>query len=157
MDYDEDFLSTFNVWYPLERYIFEEPKSLGLDFDDVQLMEIFVPSTKIEQIFSNGQYMGSTHVHPDDVYVKVKGPAGEMRFGYMDFNSHIRDTIIEEFYEDFGDCFQYLYIDTEDAEIIEELKCILNKQYTLIMERYGTCKVTKNIPGCRADLIERFR
>ena len=155
MDYDEDFLNLFNEWYPLEYYIFEEPKSLGLDFDDVKLMEIFVPSTKVEPIIHNGQYIGSVRVNPDKVYVKVKGPAGVMRFGYMEFDSSVRESIRWNFYEDFGDCLQYLYIDTEDTEVIEELKHVLNKQYTLIMERYGTCKFTKNDPGCRTDLIER--
>lgn len=155
MDYDEDFLNLFNEWYPLEYYIFEEPKSLGLDFDDVQLMEIFVPSTKVEPIIHDGQYIGSVRVNSDKVYVKVKGPAGVMRFGYMEFDSSVRESIRWNFYEDFGDCLQYLYIDTDDSEIIEELKYVLNKQYTLITERHGVCKITKNIPGCRTELINR--
>ena len=155
MDYDEDFLNLFNEWYPLEYYIFEEPKSLGLDFDDVQLMEIFVPDTKVGPIIHDGKYVGSIRVNPNEVYVKVKGPAGVMRFGYMDFEESVRESIRWNFYEDFGDCLQYLYIDTDDPEPIEDLKRVLNKQYTAIIERYGVCKVTKNIPGCRTDLINR--
>ena len=142
MDYDEDFLSTFNEKYPLERYIFKEPVSLGLDFDDVQLIEIFVPKTEIRPIFHNGQHIGNTHVNPKEVYVKVKGPAGEMRFGYLDFNDGVRDTIRESFYEDFGDYFQYLYIDSEgDEEIEEEMTRILTDQYILNIEKYGSCEI----------------
>ena len=145
MDYDEDFLSTFNEKYPLERYIFKEPTSLGLDFDDVQLIEIFVPKTKIEPIFHNGQYIGSTKVNPKEVYVKVIGSAGEMRFGYLDFNDRVRDTIRESFYEDFGDYFQYLYIDSEgDEEIEQEMTKILTNQYRLNVEKYGSCEVKQN-------------
>ena len=144
MEYDEDFLSLFNYHYPLERYIFEKPMSLGLDFDDVQLMEIFVPDTEIKPIIVDGQYIGSTKVNPHKVYIRVKGPAGEMRFGYMDFDSDIRETIRYNFYEDFGDYFQYLYIDSEDEEIDKEVAKVLIKQYKLNIEKYGSCKI-KNV------------
>ena len=41
-DYDKEFLSVFNEYYPLERYILKEPGSLGNLFDDLLLTEIFV-------------------------------------------------------------------------------------------------------------------
>ena len=145
MDYDEDFLSNFNEKYPLERYIFKKPVSLGLDFDDVQLIEIFVPKTKIEPIFHNGQYVDTTKLNPKEVYVKVKGPCGEMRFGYFDFNDGIRDTIRESFCEDFGDYVQYLCINPEgDEEIEQEMTKILTNQYKLIVEKYGSCEIKQN-------------
>lgn len=93
-DYDEDFLSVFNEFYPFERYIFKEPKSIGLTFDDALITEVFVPYTEIKPILnSDGSFNRCTKVDPNEVYIKVKGNAGEMRFAYMDFNDHVREQI----------------------------------------------------------------
>jgi len=43
MDYDREFLSVFNEYYPFERYIVKDPKSITYLFDDAILTEIFVP------------------------------------------------------------------------------------------------------------------
>ena len=48
MSYDNDFINTFNEYYPFERYIVKEPKKINYLFDDVLLTELFVPSTEIK-------------------------------------------------------------------------------------------------------------
>ena len=52
-DYDKEFLSIFNEYYPFERYIFSTPKSLGMIFDDMLITEIFVPYTEIKPILND--------------------------------------------------------------------------------------------------------
>ena len=102
-NYDRDFINIFNEYYPFERYIFKEPKSIGLTFDDAVLTEIFVPYTEIKPILNpNGSFARFTKVNPNEIYVKVKGDAGEMRFGYADFNDHVRGQIRWNFVEDIG-------------------------------------------------------
>lgn len=143
-DYDKEFLNIFNECYPFERYIFKEPKSLGMTFDDVLLTEIFVPYTKIKPVTNeNGSYLFSTSISYNEVYVKVVGNAGEMRIGYIDFESHIREMIRYNFIEDFGKYeYECLYVDHEDegngnASLIEVLK----NQKALIEEKYGKCSL----------------
>lgn len=104
MNYDEEFINTFNECYPFERYIVKEPKPIGNLFDDALLLEIFVPETEIKPIFNdNGSFNRYTHINNDSVYVKIKGKAGEMRIGYFDFESHIRENIRDIFIEDLGE------------------------------------------------------
>ena len=152
MSGDEDFLSVFNEFYPFERYIFKEPKSIGLTFDDVLITEVFVPYTEIKPILNpDGSFNRCTKVNPNEVYIKVKGKAGEMRFAYMDFNDHVREQIRWVFVEDFGDYeYENLYVDYEDDDN-SDLKELLKEQMRLIKEKYGECKIKKAV---RDNLIE---
>ena len=62
-NYDKEFLDTFNECYPFERYIFKDPKSLGLTFDDMLLTEIFVPYTEIKPVTNeNGSFLFNTSI-----------------------------------------------------------------------------------------------
>jgi hypothetical protein len=132
MTHDESFLDIFNFHYPFERYIIQNPKSIGNLYDDAILTEIFVP-----YIDDSEELIGS-----DEIYIKIKGEAGTMRFAYFDFEEHIRLNIIRIFYEDFGISeYEYLYIDYDDTYDI--LKPILDRQKKLIIEKYGEC-YTKN-------------
>ena len=137
-DYDKEFLNTFNECYPFETYIIKEPKPIGNLFDDVYLTEIFVPDTKIEPILDdNGNYITSTKINPDEVYVRLRTKAGEIRFGYFDFSPYIRENIQNIFINDFGDyAYECLYVDYEDTEDLERT---LNEQKLLITEKYGKC------------------
>lgn len=137
-DYDKEFLNTFNECYPFETYIIKEPKFIGNLFDDAYLTEIFVPNTKIEPILDdNGNYITSTKINPDEVYVRLRTKAGEIRFGYFDFSQYIREQIQNIFINDFGDyAYECLYVDYEDTEDLERT---LNEQKLLITEKYGKC------------------
>lgn len=147
-DYDKEFLYTFNECYPFERYIFKDPKPLGMTFDDVLLTEIFVPYTKIKPVTNeNGQLLYHTSIPYHEVYVKIVGNAGEMRIGYIDFEEHIREIIRHNFIEDFGGYeYEGLYVDHEDegddnASLIE----VLNMQKALIKEKYGECHIKTSL------------
>ena len=143
-NYDEEFLSVFNEFYPFERYILKNPKSIDNLFDDLLLTEIFVPRTEIEPILDhNGELITFTKMNTDDIYIKVKGYAGEMRLGYFDFEEHIRENIRDIFYEDFGDyAYECLYVDHEDrSDLMKEL----DLQKKLITAKYGRCKI-KEVP-----------
>ena len=145
-NYDKEFLNVFNEYYPFERYIFKEPKSLGLTFDDAVLTEIFVPYTEIKPILNpDGSFARFTKLNPNEVYVKIKGNAGEMRFAYIDFNEHIREQIRWNFVEDIGQSnYELLYVDPEDEDDNAELKELLKEQLRLIKEKYGECKIKNN-------------
>ena len=139
-DYDKEFLNVFNEYYPFERYILKEPKSIGNLFDDLLLTEIFVPATEIEPILDDtGHLITFTEINSDDVYVKVKGCASEMRIGYFDFAEHIRENIRDIFKEDIGDyVYECLFTDHEDRSDLEKE---LELQKKLITTKYGRCKV----------------
>ena len=139
-DYDKEFLTVFNEYYPFERYILKEPKSIGNLFDDLLLTEIFVPKTEIEPILDDISHLITfTTINSDDVYVKVKGCAGEMRIGYFDFAEHIRENIRDAFKEDIGDyVYECLYVSHEDlSDLMKELEL----QQKLIITKYGKCRV----------------
>ena len=145
-NYDKEFLNVFNEYYPFERYIFKELKSLGLTFDDVVLTEIFVPYTEIKPILNpDGSFARFTKLNPNEVYVKIKGNAGEMRFAYIDFNDHIREQIRWNFVEDLGQCnYELLYVEAENENDTAELKELLKEQSRLIKDKYGDCKIKNN-------------
>lgn len=142
--YDREFLNIFNEAFPFERYIVKEPKPIGNLFDDAVLTEIFVPYTEIKPIVSDdGCFIAHTQINPNDVYIKIKGNAGEMRFGYFDFEEHIREQIRYIMIEDFGNYeYECLYVDRED---LTDLKKELEIQKNLIQEKYGECKIKKSI------------
>ena len=145
MGYDNDFIDIFNTYYPFERYIVKNPRSIGCRFDDVLMEEIFIPSTEIalEKTDSGDWYLGK--IDYDEIYIKLKGNAGETRLGYFDFESHIRENIREIIYEDFGKYeWQGLYVEYEDDADYQQLLEALNIQYKLIKEKYGKCNVKSN-------------
>lgn len=145
-DYDKEFLSIFNEYYPFEQYIFSTPKSLGMVFDDMLITEIFVPYTEIKPILNDdGSLITHTTINPEEIYVKVKGNAGEMRICYFDFNDHVREEIRNIFILDFGDYeYESLYVDHEDDDN-STLIAVLNRQKTLIKEKYGICNIKKAV------------
>ncbi len=154
MDYDEEFLNTFNEKYPFERYIFKEPMSIGTMFDDVMITEIFVPYTEIKPILDEVEnFCGWTHINNDEVYIKCIGKAGEMRFAYYDFESHIRENIRNNMISDFGECeYENLYVDGEEENgVYSDLINVLNLQKKLIIEKYGECHIK---PSVRSNLVE---
>ena len=145
-DYDKNFLNIFNECYPFERYIIKEPKSIGNLFDDTVLTEIFVPYTEIKPLVdNNGELLFFTKINQNDVYVKLRNIAGEIRFGYFDFAEHIREEIRNIFVEDFGQYeYECLYVDHEEegnASLIE----VLNTQKALIKEKYGECHIKTSL------------
>lgn len=116
-NYDEDFISIFNECYPFERYIVKNPKPINCLFDDAVLTEVFVPYTEIKPILHDGKFIGHTSVNNDEVYVKIKGNAGEMRFSYFDFSDGVRENIRDIIVGDMGEYeYESLYVDHEDEE-----------------------------------------
>ena len=139
-----DFINEFNEYYPFERYIVKTPKSIVYLFDDALLTELFIPSTEIKPIVLDGQFVGHTKVPKNEIYVKVKGSAGEMRFALFDFADSVIDDIMCIVISDFGGYeWECLYVDHEDDN--EELKTALLEQKRLIEEKYGECNVKDTI------------
>ncbi len=141
---DYEFINTFNEYYPFERYIVKTPKSINCLFDDLLLIELFVPDTEIKPILydKNGtkNILTWTEINKDEIYVKVKGVSGEARLAYYDFSDHIREEIRGIIIEDMGGFnWQSLYV--EDENSLEEM---LNEQKTLIESKYGECFIKKD-------------
>lgn len=126
---DRDFINIFNEYYPFDRYIVKNPKKINYLFDDALLTEIFIPKVEIKPI-KNDRITRWTKVDNKEIYVKIKGKAGEMRFAYFDFNDSIRETIRGIIIEDFG-CWQSLYVeednDTELNKVLQEQKFLIRK------------------------------
>ena len=139
-----DFINEFNEYYPFERYIVKTPKSFVYLFDDALLTELFVPSTEIKPIVLDGKFMGFTKFPKNEIYVKVKGSAGEMRFALFDFADAVIDDIMCIVISDFGGYeWESLYVDHEDDN--EDLKTALLEQKRLIEEKYGECGIKDTI------------
>ena len=142
MSYDTDFINSFNEYYPFERYIVKNPKKINYLFDDALLCELFIPSTEIKPIMHEGEFVGFTQINDDDVYIKIKTSAGEIRMAYYDFNDHIREEIRNIIISDFGGYeWECLYVEHEDDN---DLAIALQIQKKLIEEKYGTCNVKDN-------------
>ena len=140
----EEFVNVFNGYYPFERYIVKTPKSIVYLFDDAQLTELFMPSTEIKPIVLDGKFMGFTKFPKNEIYVKVKGTAGEMRFALVDFADSVIEDIMCIVISDFGGYeWEGLYVDHEDDD--EDLKTALLEQKRLIEEKYGECTVKDTI------------
>lgn len=135
---DKSFINIFNEYYPFDRYIIEEPKSIEPTFDDLFLTEVFVPKTEIKPLLYNGKFVCYTGVNKDEIYVKVKCKTEEFRIGYYDFEDHIRRSIINTVIEDFGEYeWECLYCQDEDTEY-PELQNAINRQKALIEAKYNT-------------------
>ena len=131
MNADNDFINIFNEFYPFERYIVRTPKSIEPVFNDLILTEIFVPKKN------------------DEVYVKMKGVAGEIRIGYFDFAPHIREAIRNIVITDFGHYeWQSLYVQDENEEF-PELEKVLSEQKALIEKKYKECVIKDDTPNIR--------
>lgn len=103
---------------------------------------MFIPSTEIKPIIHENKFVGFTQINDNDIYVKLKTSAGEIRMAYYDFNSHIREEIRHIIISDFGGYeFECLYVDYEDNS---DLSIALQIQKKLIEEKYGTCNVKDN-------------
>ena len=140
----EEFVNVFNEYYPFERYIVKTPKSLVYLFDDALLTELFIPNTEIKPIVLDDQFMGFTKVPKNEIYVKVKGKAGEMRFALFDFADAVIDDIMYIVISDFGGYeWECLYVEHEDET--EDLKTALLEQKRLIEEKYGECGIKDTI------------
>lgn len=139
---DKEFINTFNEYYPFERYIVKNPKKINYLFDDAILCELFIPSTEIKPIIHDGEFVGFTQINDDDIYIKLKTSAGEIRMAYYDFNDHIREEIRNIIISDFGGYeWESLYVEHEDND---DLAIALQIQKKLIEEKYGTCNVKDN-------------
>ena len=141
---DNEFISVFNEYYPFERYIVKTPQPINYLFDDAVITELFVPNTEIKPVLYDGNFVGYTSVNEDEIYIKVRGNAGEMRFSYFDFSEGIRETIRDIIIDDMG-AYEYesLYVDHEDGE--PELKEMLENQKSMIIEKYGKCETKKSV------------
>lgn len=139
---DKEFIGTYNEYYPFERYIVKNPKKINYLFDDVLLCELFIPSTEIKPIMHDGEFVGFTQINDDDIYIKLKTSAGEIRMAYYDFNDHIREEIRNIIISDFGGYeWECLYVEHEEDD---DLAIALQIQKKLIEEKYGTCNVKDN-------------
>ena len=146
---DREFINVINEYYPFERYIVKSPKSLDPTFDDLILTELFVPKTEIKPIIHNDKLVCFTGVKHDEIYVKVKGVAGEMRIGYFDFAPHIREAIRSIVITDFGPYeWQSLYVEGEDEEL-PKLEKVLSEQKALIEKKYKECVIKDDTPNIR--------
>lgn len=140
---DKEFVYAYNECYPFERYIVKNPERINYLFDDALLCELFIPSTEIKPIIHDGEFVGSTQINDDDIYVKLKTLAGEFRMAYYDFSDHIREEIRRIIISDFGGYeWESLYVEHDDVD--EELSKALQAQKTLIEEKYGVCSIKKN-------------
>ena len=140
----EEFINVFNEYYPFERYIVKTPKSIVYLFDDALLTEVFIPSTEIKPIVLDGQFIGFTKFPKNEIYVKVKASAGEMRFALLDFADSVIEDIMGIVISDFGGYeWECLYVEHEDET--EYLKTALLEQKRLIEEKYGECGVKDTI------------
>ena len=140
----EDFVNVFNEYYPFERYIVKTPKSFVYLFDDALLTELFIPSTEIKPIVLDDQFKGFTKIPKNEIYVKVKGSAGEMRFALFDFADVVIEDIMYIVISDFGGYeWEGLYVDHEGDN--EDLKTALLEQKQLIEENYGECGIKDTI------------
>lgn len=150
---DTEFINVYNEYYPFERYIVKTPKPINYLFDDLLLTELFIPNTKVEPILydNNGteDILTWTEVDKDEIYVKVKGVAGEARLAYYDFADHIREEIRRIILEDMGGFnWQSLYVQDEDEDL-PDLEEMLNEQKVLIESKYGECPIEKDSPNAR--------
>lgn len=144
---DIEFINVINEYYPFERYIVKSPKSLDPTFDDLILTELFVPSTEIKPVLYNGHVVYFTKVNPGEIYVKVKGKAGELRIGFYDFADHVRDGIMKIILDDMeGFNWESLYARDEDEDL-SDLEEMLNEQKSLIEAKYGKCLIKKDSPN----------
>lgn len=106
---------------------------------------MFIPSTEIKPIIYNGNFVGSTQINKDEIYVKLKCKTDdenwvEFRMAYYDFNDNIREEIIRIIISDFGDYeWECLYVEHENEN--NDLTTALQIQKKLIEEKYGTCNV----------------
>ena len=154
---DKEFIETYNECYPFERYIVKNPKKINYLFDDTLLCELFIPSTEIKPIIYNGEFVGSTQVNKDEIYVKLKCKNDdenwtEFRMAYYDFNDHIREEIRRIIISDFGDYeWECLYVEHENEN--NDLTTALQIQKKLIEEKYGTCNVKDNFIGSKQKLL----
>ena len=135
---ESDFINVLNEHYPYERYIVQNPKPINYLFDDAVITELFVPNTEIKPLVEDGKMYGFTSIDHDEIYVKIKGPAGEMRFAFYDFSRGIRETIIDIILDEFDSCWEDLYIEND---CLDDLNEFLEKQKNLIIEKYGECKI----------------
>lgn len=135
------------MYYPFERYIVKNPKSFVYLFDDALLTELFIPSTEIKPIVLDGQFVKYNSVPNKDIYIKVKGPAGKMRFALFDFADSTIYDIISIIISDFGGYeWEGLYIDHEvDENGDDTLRDVLLEQKRLIEEKYGECTIKDTI------------
>ena len=103
-----------------------------------------MPSTEIKPIVLDGQFMGFTKFPKNEIYVKVKGSAGEMRFALFDFADAVIEDIMSIVISDFGGYeWESLYVEHDDGS--EDLKNALLEQKRLIEEKYGECNVKDTI------------
>lgn len=142
--YNEQFINTFNEYYPFERYILKKPKRINYLFDDVKLAEVFIPNTEIKPITDdNGNLITFTEIPNNEIYVKLIGPSGEFRMAYFDFAEHIREEIRISVVLDMGQYeWECLYVDHEDND--EKLGKELQEQKRLLIQKYGSCEIKEN-------------
>lgn len=141
---ENKFINTFNTCYPFERYIFKNPVQVNSLFDDLVVVELFIPSTEIKPVADDkGRLYTFTRIPTDEIYVKLRNTncQGTFRLAYFDLSENIREDIANYMVRDFGDyAWQCLYVENEGEDT---LKDALQIQKTLIESNYGygTCSI----------------
>lgn len=145
---ENEFINTFNTHYPFERYIFKNPVQVNSLFDDLVVVELFIPSTEIKPVFDDeGRLYTFTRIPTDEIYVKLrnKNCQGTFRLAYFDLSESIREDIEYYMVRDFGDyAWECLYVQFDDNSL-NDLREALQIQKTLIENSYGICNIK---PSC---------
>lgn len=137
---EDEFINTFNSYYPFERYIFKNKHQINYLFDDLVVTEFFVPTTEIKPVTDdNGRLITFTRIPDDEIYVKVQCKGVEFRLAFYDFDRSVREEIRYAFIKDLGGYeFECLYVDHED---MDDLKEALQWQKTIIESKYKVCNI----------------
>ena len=138
MNPEEEFIREFNEFYPFDKYILREPKSIQTYFDDLILKEIFIPKALPEIVNCNGYLVNNNPLDYNEIYVIVQTKLGELKIGYLDFSEEIRENIRAIIYKDFGLYeWQCLYMEPDEDESFDSLQEVLEEESKLIKEKYG--------------------
>lgn len=123
----QEFINTFNEYYPFDTYILRTPKQINNLFEELLITEIFIP----------------TDINKKDIYVNVLVKGIEFKMWFYDFAEHVQDNIVNSVLDDFGLLeWENLYINyEEETKLIE----ILKEQQKLLILKYGFCNTKNNI------------
>lgn len=140
----QDFINTFNEYYPFDTYILKTPKQINTLFEEILITEIFIPNTNINPILSEERKNTCfTSINKKDIYVNVLVKGMEFKMWFYDFAEHVQENIVNSVIDDFEPLeWENLYIDYEEETKLSE---ILQEQQKLLILKYGFCNIKNNI------------